>query len=133
MNSWGIPCNLRYFNVIDWFKINDTVVWKKGNRAMEVGDEVYIYIGIPNKEIKYKCEIINGDVDAATVAQNKYATIGDIEHCYKYMQLKLKHTYEPGIDLMTIKEQGTYLIRKQGRLDRKLANYIHNLNEELNI
>lgn len=133
MNSWGIPCNLKYFDVIEWFKNNETVVWKRGNRSMSVGDEVYIYIGIPNKEIKYKCEIIDVAVDSATLAENKYATIGDYEHNHKYMKLKKVHEYEEGIDLETIKKCGTYLIRKQGRLDRKLENYIHDLNTKLGV
>ena len=38
MNSWGIPCNLKYFDVIEWFKNNEIVVWKRGNRSMSVGD-----------------------------------------------------------------------------------------------
>ena len=100
---------------------------------MSIGDEVYIYIGIPNKEIKYKCEIVDTEVDTDTLANNKYATIGDYEHNRKYMKLRMVHEYEDGIDLETIKKCGTYLIRKQGRLDRKLESYIHELDAKLGI
>ncbi len=55
---------------------------------MKEGDEVYIYVGIPQKEIMYKCIIVNDNADDDIVSQNKYATVGDYEHNHKYMVLK---------------------------------------------
>lgn len=125
--SWAIPCNPKYFDIVERFNQYDYVIWKRGNSSMKVNDEVYIYVGIPYKEIRYKCRITNADVNGEMLEANSYAKIGDYEHRNKYMQLELTHEFNPGIGLEKIKELGTYLIRKQGRVDAKLEDYLHSI------
>lgn len=128
MNNWIVPCNLKFFDIVNRFKEMDTVVWKRGNIKMKNGDTVYIYVGNPLKEIKYKCTIINDNVPAEVLEQNKYAKVGDYEHKNKYMELKLAHEYSAGVSLDVIKSLGIYMIRKQSRLDSKLEEYLEKIN-----
>lgn len=132
MNNWIVPCNLKFFDIVNRFKEMDTVVWKRGNIKMKNGDTVYIYVGNPLKEIKYKCCIINDNVTADILEENKYAKVGDYEHNHKYMELRLIHEYSNGVPLDTIKALGIYMIRKQSRLDSRLEEYLDTIDESIN-
>ena len=65
MQKWMIPCNIKNFDVVEHFKNNKTAFFKK-NRALAVGDEVYIYVAKPYSEVKYK-----GRVTRTGVAQSE--------------------------------------------------------------
>lgn len=53
MQKWMIPCNVKNFDVVEHFRTNTTAFFKR-NRALSLGDEVYIYVASPYSEIKYK-------------------------------------------------------------------------------
>ena len=43
MTKWMIPCNVKNFNIVEHFKREKTAFFKR-NRAIAVGDEVFIYV-----------------------------------------------------------------------------------------
>jgi len=72
VNSWIVPCNLKYFDVVSHFKTSKKVVWKNIS-SVQPGDFVYIYLGVPFKEIRYKCLVLCENVSSDVLQQNGYA------------------------------------------------------------
>ena len=70
--NWIIPCNIRFFDLIKHFEKNKRVVWKNAF-TIRKGDTAYIYIGRPYGEIRYKCRVINDQVDEQMLLANSYA------------------------------------------------------------
>lgn len=132
MNTWVMPCNLKYFDINKRFENFDYVIWKRGVKA-EVGDVVYIYVGQPISRIQYKCIVTDPDVDKRTLEENSYARIGDIERNRKYMKLTLEHVYKEGVPLSKLQELGMFGVRKQTRLDRRILEYMNKVDLELGI
>lgn len=127
MKNWVIPCNLKNFDITSWFSKQREVVWKQTMRV-STDDVVYIYVGTPVKAIRYKCIVVDNDVNGELLEKSKYAQIGDYEHSRKYMQLKLIKEYDEGISLETLKNMGMYMVRKQSRLDDKIVDFISAIN-----
>ncbi len=44
MAEWIVPCNIKYYDVVNAFKRLNCIDWKQTNRNIKVGDIVYIYI-----------------------------------------------------------------------------------------
>ena len=63
MTKWMIPCNVKNFNIVEHFKSEKTAFFKR-NRALAVGDEVYIYVAKPFSEVKYKGHVIKTGIPA---------------------------------------------------------------------
>ena len=61
MNHWLIPCSVKKFDIVQHFSITDTAFFKR-NRALSVGDIVYIYVASPYSAVLYKGEIIKAGV-----------------------------------------------------------------------
>lgn len=131
MNSWIIPCNLKYFNVVNYLKNHSSLVWRKTPRIKK-GDIVYIYVGIPVKAIKYRCMVVDEDVKKDVLDQNAYAKVGDIEHNRKYMQLRVINEYADEINLSKIQELGMFMIRRQIKADGKVKRYLDVINQNYN-
>lgn len=132
MNTWIMPCNLKYFDINKRFEEFDYVVWKRGARV-EKGDVIYIYVGQPLSRIQYKCTVEDPDVANDVLEENSYAKIGDIEHNRKYMKLKLEYAYQEGVPLSKLQDLGLFGVRKQTRLDRRILDYMNKINLELGI
>ena len=58
MESWIMPCNIKFLDVVDHVRNNKVIVWKKSAR-IKTGDKVFIYVGAPYKEIRYLCKVTN--------------------------------------------------------------------------
>ena len=130
MNTWIMPCNLKYFDINQRFESYNYVVWKNSARILK-GDIVYIYVGKPLSCIKYKCVVEDADVDKSLLDENAYARIGEIERNRKYMKLKKVHTYEAGVALAKVQELGMFGVRKQTRMDGKLLAYMNEIDAQI--
>ena len=87
--KWIIPCNIKFFNLIEHFDHHSEVVWK-AYKSMSVGDLAYIYIGVPFKKIMYKCEVIDKDIAFEIVKENQYAIRNKrVSYNSSYIKLKL--------------------------------------------
>lgn len=128
IENWIVPCSLKFFDVIKYFDKYDTIVWKRGS-AIHVNDIVYIYVGAPLSEIKFKCEVVLEKVDIDEIMANKYAIKeGTIIKENKYMKLKLLETYEDGLlPWKELKQHGLGQVQIQARTDRKLLEYIRSV------
>ena len=130
MNTWIMPCNLKYFDINERFDSYDYVVWKNGAKILK-DDVVYIYVGKPFSCIKYKCVVEDPDVEKSVLDENAYARIGEIERNRKYMKLKKIYAYEDGITLAKLQELGLFGVRKQTRMDRKVLAYMNEIDSQI--
>lgn len=127
--SWIIPCKISYFNVIEHFKENNIVVWKNVF-TIKAGDEVYIYVGAPYGEIRYKCEVIEEVTDETELQEHKYAIVTQNTNDYilkntKYVKMKLTMEYpEKFLSLAKLKEHGLGQVQLQARVPRQLYPYL---------
>ncbi len=132
--NWIVPCSVKFFDVVKHFEENKTIVWRKVS-ALKKGDIAYIYIGAPYSEIKYKCHIIDDDVDEKTLQSNEYA-IRKTESGkrQKYIKMELDHVYDEGeLSLDKLRANGLGQTQIQARTDRRLQAFISNVDRELGI
>ena len=132
--NWIVPCSVKFFDVVKHIEENDTIVWRKVS-ALKKGDTAYIYIGAPYSEIKYKCHIVDDDVDEKTLQSNEYA-IRKTESGkrQKYIKMKLDHVYDDGeLSLDKLRANGLGQTQIQARTDRRLQAFISNVDRGLGI
>ena len=132
--NWIVPCSVKYYDVVSHLKEKKTIVWRKVS-ALKEGDTVYLYLGAPYSEIKFKCHIINDNVDEETVAQSAYAIKKtDRPHKDRYLLLELDYVYLDGeLSLEKLRAHGLGQTQTQARTDRKLQAFINSVNEKLNV
>ena len=92
IECWVVPCNIKHFDLVSHFEKSDTVVWKN-SFTIKQGDTVYIYIGSPISEIRYRCTVISDSVTDEVLAENRYAIVEKTGNNYfskkvKYVQLR---------------------------------------------
>lgn len=117
-----IPCNAKAFDVIEHFKTSDIVCWKRGGGEV-VGDDVYIYIGVPYQVVMFKCTVIDDRVSKEEMKNHEYATRGGCNGD-RYMKLKKQFVFDEPIPLTELQKHGVYRVRKQSRVDRKLLAFL---------
>lgn len=106
-NAFFFPCNLQFYDVCAHFKKQNRIVWRKSCNIKN-GDIVYIYIGKPYYEVRYKCIVVSDKVDPDLLDANAYAiTIGALNKNYQYIQLELLYSFLPkSITLQELKWAG---------------------------
>lgn len=132
--NWIVPCSVKFFDVVKHFEENDTIVWRKVS-ALKKGDTAYIYIGAPYSEIRYKCHIVDDDVDEKTLQSNEYA-IRKTESGkrQKYIKMKLDHVYDDGeLSLDKLRANGLGQTQIQARTDRRLQAFISDVDRRIGI
>lgn len=77
MNYWLVPCNVRVFDIVRHFEKKDVAFFKK-NRALSVGDIVYIYVAKPYSAVKYKGVVIKSVVSPDDIPQEYHPSRLDI-------------------------------------------------------
>lgn len=132
--NWIVPCSIKFFDVVGHFEKSDSIVWRKVS-ALKEGDIVYVYIGAPFSEVKYKCKIVNDNVSEEILKNNQYAVKKtDNSRKQKYIEMKLEYTYEDGVlSLEKLREHGLGQTQTQARTDRRLQAFIDSINEGLGI
>ena len=65
MSSWTAICNNERFNLIGYFKENNTIVWRQ-HKYCEVGDYVFFYLSAPYSEIRFACKVIEVGIHDVT-------------------------------------------------------------------
>ena len=127
--KWIIPCNIKHFDLISYFKDNRFVVWKN-SFSIKKDDIAYIYIGSPIRQIKYRCRVISDVVSDEMLQKNQYAISEEKNNNYfskkvKYIILELEQEYQDGVLLYNdLKLNGLGQVQIQARTDRRLQRYI---------
>lgn len=132
--NWIVPCSVKFYDVVEHLRDKDTIVWRKVS-ALKEGDVAYLYLGSPYSEIKFKCHVIEDNVDEVTLKNNAYAIKkSDSLRKYKYIKMKVDFAYPDGVlSLNKLREHGLGQTQTQQRTDRRLQALIDSVNEELNV
>ena len=136
IETWIVPCNIKHFDLISHFESSDTVVWKN-SFTIKQGDIVYIYIGAPIGEIKYRCIVISDTVSEELLAENKYAVVEKTGNNYfskkiKYVQLKKEIEYPDNLFVLDdLRQNGLGQVQIQARADRRLKAYLEKAEEAM--
>lgn len=132
--EWIIPCNPLKYNIIEAFSELNKVNWKQSTKINK-GDIVYIYVGNPFKEIKYKCIVTKANLDSEDkIDDSKFILDGsNYENYGRYMELKLLEEYKDDIySLIKLKKHGLKSVQGPSRVKQELSNYIKLIEVKLN-
>lgn len=134
VENWFVPCSVKFYDVVEHLKKNNTIVWRKVS-ALREGDVVYLYLSAPYSEIKYKCHIIDDNVSEETLKENTYAIKETgARRKQRYIKLQLDYTYPDGVlSLDKLRDHGLGQTQTQARTDRRLQAFIDSVNKELMI
>lgn len=122
--SWIVPCNIRFFDLVQHFREQHQVVWKKDS-SIKQGDTVFIYIGAPYSEIHFRCRVCDDCVREQELLSHQYAIPANEKRNQHYMKLHLEKTFERSeFSLRTLKEHGLGQVQVQARVDRRLKRYL---------
>lgn len=134
--TWIIPCNTRFFDVESYYRHHNEVVWKN-YFTIKPGDTVYIYVGGAIRQIKYRCRVVNACIDDVTLKEHTYAVMPKKSNNFfsrreKYMLMEFEYEYPNGALLYEdLKKHGLGQVQLQARADRRVVQYIENVNEQL--
>lgn len=95
MTSWIIPCNEKYYNHREAFATLKYIDWRQSTNV-EVGDEVYIYVGQSVGAILYKCDVTDVNMNTCSDNDREYIINCQLSKAGRYMRLKLVQRYEDG-------------------------------------
>jgi 5-methylcytosine-specific restriction enzyme A len=105
MNTWIIPCNINYYDVVGAFNELNIVNWKQSTN-IELGDIVFIYTTKPYSRITHKCKVLEVNLNRPYIEDINYIIDSSpYRNNGRYMTLKLIKTID-GADLDWLKKQG---------------------------
>lgn len=125
MENWIIACNTKYYDIIGAFGKFDKIVWKQSTN-IEKGELVYIYVGRPYSQIRYKCiankvNLKQEDIEDIEfeIDDNEYENYG------RYMELQLVESYDnEKLGLNYLKDNGLKSVQGPSRVSDELKKYI---------
>ena len=125
MNTWIMPCNVSIFNIVEHFEVEDEMYWL-GTQATDVGDIIYLYVGKPFSEIKYKCEVIDCQIDEQIIQQSNYDVLKkDSKRRKNFIKIKMIQRYPLGIfPFHTLMQHGLVSVQSQMRISSELIKYL---------
>ena len=117
-DTWIIPANPKYYDIINCFNNADIINWKQSS-DIHNGDIVYIYVAAPYSCLFYKCEAIN--VNIPYKYKNKNLSIN------RAMEIKLLKKYsESTITFSKLNELGIKAIRGPRKVSMKISEILNN-------
>lgn len=131
MNTWIVPCNLTVFNIIEHFDGHKTMLWK-GTSATETGDVVYLYIGRPFSEIKYKCVVVESNLPMSLIESSEYDVLKVPSKRRKnFIRIEMEQEYPRGLlPLSKLMKHGLVSVQSQMRLAPGAVQYIEKVTQE---
>ena len=131
--EWIFPARLS-FDIHRAFRHYIELDWECTNKV-NVGDYVYIYIGAPEKAIRYKCEVIKTDKDVTTIDDTPFGGSPAGTYLAGIATLKLLERYsEPGITLIELRANGInphFSMQSKITIPDKTMKYIEERSVEL--
>ena len=111
--SWLIPANPKYYDLEASLRLSPdrTRYWKQ-SAGILAGDTVYIYMASPVSAVKYKCKVMETDIQRR---RN-----GGPVPMEKAMRLKVQKTYRKPIPLDTLKAHGVHSVRSARHVPESL-------------
>lgn len=125
MNTWIIPCNIKYFDLFTHFENTDWMLWK-GVSKTSVGDIVYLYLGSPYSEIRYKCRVSEINVNQEEVKKSGIdLLLKETKNRKNMIRIQLQKVFpEKLFGYWTLKEHGLVSVQSQMRISKELQDYL---------
>ena len=130
MENWLVPCNLKFYDIFGAFSTSNKINWKQSIKDIKIGDYVYIYVGCPVKEIKFKCRVNKTNIPYINNINNKFVINGERYCNYKkYMELELVETLNNGLTLEALQNNGLKgNVQGPRRIKEQIMNFINTPN-----
>lgn len=94
MEKWIVPCNVKYYDVNNAFNKLKKLDWKQSCKSINIGDEVYIYVGKPYSAIKYRCVVNKVNIESIEIDDSEFVIDGSpYENYHNYMELELLEVF----------------------------------------
>ena len=61
LGVWLVPVNPKYYDIVNAFNDNDTIIWKQSNNILK-DDIVFLYVAAPYSCVMYKCLVIDANI-----------------------------------------------------------------------
>lgn len=108
MDKWIIACNLKNYDIIGAFNTFTKIDWKQSNNSIQVGDEVFIYVGVPYKAVMYRCRVNKTNLKIDEINDTMFYRDSTPYKNYPFkMELELIEKYdEKKYSLEVLKEKG---------------------------
>lgn len=125
VESWVLPCNLKLFDLVSHLESSDSVIWKR-LRSVKEGDVVYIYIGAPYSEIRYKGVVESIRVDKELLTKHPYAEQFIRLSCEdELFKIAVEFEFPSGkYTFKNLKSYGLGQVQTMARADRRLKRYL---------
>lgn len=134
MASWTIICNIDYFDIFGAFNKLEKIEWKQTAKSVEKGDILYIYIGKPIQEIRFKCIVNKTEIPyTETVIDESEFTSESPNYIHDgiYMEIELVQKFEAGVfPYSALKENGLKSIQGPSRVAPELQAYLDKKEQE---
>lgn len=133
-NTFIYPCSLNFYYIVSHLESHNKIVWRKTS-YIKINDIVFICIGKPYYEIKYKCVVVNDDVDSALLDKNLYAIPkGKIAAKCSYARLALTCSYpQSTFTLDELKVRGMRQFMIPMHATPELSEYLNAMDDSLTI
>lgn len=129
--QWIIPCNIKYYDVVGVFKKFKIIDWKQSTN-ISINDIVYIYLGKPWKQIKYKCIVREVNLKQASREDVEFILDGSQYIDYgRYMRLELIDEYIDGMFTnLELKENGVTSVQGPRTVPERLRTFMDKVIEQ---
>lgn len=94
---------------------------------------MYIYVGKPISEVKYRCKVVEDQIDDFQLYKNLYAIPKKVYHNYfsnrdEYIKLEFEYEYPYGTFMLeSLRNHGFGQVQIQARTSRELQNIINSI------
>lgn len=124
-SEWVIPCNPKFFNIHGAFNKFDALDWRQSTN-IQVGDTVYLYIGVIDQAIMYKCQAVAVDLfGTGEIDDSEFDLSGEGEVQGRYMRLRLVEKYpKDRYPLAELKKNGLRSVQGPSRVTPELRDYL---------
>ena len=111
-NTWLVPANPKYYDIVNAFNNTDTIIWKQSNNILK-DDIIYMYVASPYSCILYKCLVIENNIPYEYKDNNVTMS--------KVMKIKLLKRYnKDAFTLDILKKYGLNSIRGPRSIPKEL-------------
>ena len=112
--SWLVPANPKYYDIINCFNDKDEIIWKQSSN-INIDDYVYLYVCEPYKKIMYKCKVI--EVNIPYEYKDKNVSMN------KVMKIKLIEKMDKkNYDFNYLNKIGIKMIRGPRKISKEIEN-----------
>lgn len=120
MKEYIISCNVKKFDVISFVNEHRTLYWKQ-SKAVNPGDVIYIYVGVPYCRLYYRCVVLQSDLDSCPETMSYYLD----NKAKRYMKLgNIKVLPEEGLYLQNLMDNGVKTVQCSTEVSQEFHEYL---------